>query len=301
MPSYDPDTVKRLFTKIDVASSERINSRFIVSEMGEVTLVRSSHLSRNCVSRRQRRHIDERDNSYLFACMPLVGQLRISHLGRSCTAESGELCFVTSDEEYVIEMSDRLDALWLRIPTPLLQGHVISMTEFLGRALDISGGIGLSATELMRTSLQTAGQLSERGARLIGQSLVVLLAELADSKISVGDRSRSAYCRKILVRARDFIEEHLADEDLSPAVIAKGVGISPRYLSQLFYSEGVSVMRWVRRRRLERCRMEIERSGPGKTPISEIAYGMGFKNVCGFNRAFKTHFGKSPSDMFRRH
>lgn len=301
MPSVDPETVRRLFTSVDVMSSERINTRFVVSRMGEVTLVRSTHRSRNCVSRRRQRHIDERESSYLFACMPQMGHLRISHMGRSCTAGKGDLCFVSSDDEYVIEMSDELDAMWLRIPTPLLQGHVISVTGFLGMSLDVSGGIGLSATELMRTSLRGAGEFSERGARLIGQSVVALLGELADSQISFGDRSRSSYCRKILARARDYVEEHLADEDLSPAVIAKGVGISPRYLSQLFCSEGVSVMRWVQRRRLERCRMELERNGLGKTPISEIAYGLGFRNICGFNRAFKSYFGKSPSEMIRPH
>jgi AraC-like DNA-binding protein len=301
MPTVDPDTVARLFTRVDVESSERINTRFVVSEMGDLTLIRSTHSSRNCVSHRKQRYIDGRDCSYVFACLPMDGHLRINHLGRQCTTSSGQVCFVTSDEEYTVEMSDHLDAMWLRVPTTRLQGHVASISGALGCALDVTEGIGRFAAQIMYTSLTTACQMSDRGARIVGQSVLSMFGELLDSQASAAARSQSSYCQKILGRARDYIDQHLGDEDLTPANIAMGIGISTRYLSQLFQAEGVSVMRWVQRRRLEQCRQELERGTPGRTRISEIAYCMGFKNVSGFNRAFKAHFGVSPSSMFRGH
>ncbi|MDF1802126.1 MAG: helix-turn-helix transcriptional regulator [Thalassobius sp.] len=79
--------------------------------------------------------------------------------------------------------------------------------------------------------------------------------------------------------------------------MAQGVGISSRYLSEIFAAEGTSPMRWVRQRRLELCRMELERQTGGNQLICEVAYSMGFTNVSSFNRAFKAHFGQSPRDL----
>lgn len=301
MPTVDPETVARLFTRVDVESSEQINTRFVVSEMGDLTLIRSTHSSRNCVSHRSRRYINTKECSYVFACLPMEGQLKINHLGRQCTASSGQVCFVTSDEEYTVEMSDRLDAMWLRIPTSRMQGHVASINGALGCSIDVSDGIGLFAAQMMYTSLTIGPQMSDRGTRIVGQSVLSMFGELLDSQTSASARSQSCYRQKILSRARDYIDQHLGDDELTPSTIATGIGISTRYLSELFQAEGVSVMRWVQRRRLEQCRQELERGTPGRTRISEIAYGLGFKNVSCFNRAFKAHFGVNPSSLFKGH
>ena len=298
MPTFTPETISRLFINLEVHSAEQINSRFLVSPMGDLSLIRSSHVSRNCVTRRLQRHMTDGDSSYFFACTPLQGQLRIQHLGRSCLLKCGDLGFVTTDEEYVIEMSDTLDALWLRIPAALLLSHVAGMKDTVGRTIDVSRGIGVAATELMLVSSRTSDELSDRGARLVGQSILGFVGELVNST-HPGDLSHSTtYRRKILGRAMDFIEDHLGDEMLSPEAIAQGVGIGRRYLSQIFAAEGLSVMRWVQQRRLERCRAEIERCGLGTVPIHEIAYRVGFSNISSFNRAFKAHFGCSPRSLF---
>jgi AraC-like DNA-binding protein len=298
MPTYAPETISRLFINLEVDSAERINSRFLVSPMGELSLIRSSHISRNCVSRRLQRHMTDGDSSYFFACAPLQGQLRIQHFGRSCLLKCGDLGFVTTDEEYVIEMSDTLDALWLRIPATLLLSHVAGMKDVVGRTIDVSRGIGVAATELMLVSSRTSDDLGDRAARLVGQSILGFIGELVNST-QPGDLSQStAYRRKILGRAMDFVEQHLGDEALNPEAIAHGIGIGRRYLSQIFAAEGLSAMRWVLQRRLERCRMEIERCGLGSVPIHEIAYRFGFSNISSFNRAFKAHFGCSPRLLF---
>ena len=80
-------------------------------------------------------------------------------------------------------------------------------------------------------------------------------------------------------------------------MVANGIGISRRYLSQIFAAEGSSVMRWVQRRRLERCRLALQANLIELKTIQEIAYSVGFANISSFNRAFKAQFGCSPRAM----
>lgn len=300
MPTYEPDVVNAIFGRVDVSCPKEINARFISSRLGQMSLIRSVHDSRNCSSRRLERHMSDADNGNYYACMPLDGGLRIHHLGRHCELGQGELGIVATSAEYEIEMSDRLDALWLRVPTRLLRAHVISMDDLLGYKVNVSGGVGAAAMDLMRAAIREGNTLSARGESLIAHALVSFIGETINSARDDDSARASRHRRRILERARDYIEAHIAEEGLTPQQIAKGVGISTRYLSEIFAAEGTSPMRWVRNRRLERCRMELEQHGGNQQLIREVAYSMGFVNISSFNRAFKAQFGESPRALMQK-
>jgi len=68
-----------------------------------------------------------------------------------------------------------------------------------------------------------------------------------------------------------FIEVHLSDPQLSTAMVAKGCGISPRYLSFLLRLKGTSFSELVWEQRLEKARNWLSASDPRDISISEIA------------------------------
>lgn len=303
MRAFDPDLVGSIFTRVDLSWSREARAKFVVSSMGDLSLIRSRHSAVNSKSRRLERHMRAGDESYYFACMPLEGGVEVRHLGREslmerkCELKTSHLTLIKSTEEYEIAMSDQLDAIWLRIPARQLRAHAISVDELLGRPLDVQGGLGYVAKQMMCCATSETQNLADRGARIFSQSLLSFLGEVIDTNLGTHSVASSIGRRKILKRAQDYIEEHIHDEDLSPAQIAQGIGISGRYLSEVFSAEGSSPMRWVRERRLELCRMELDRKKGGQQLICEIAYSMGFTNVSSFNRAFKAHFGLSPRDL----
>lgn len=298
MPRLEPEAINSMFITCDVVSSEDINAVFTMAEMGDVGLIRAIHSSSNCRSARMERHFYDKLAPQLFACIPISGKMGIHHMGRACEVRAGTLGFVRTDREYSIDMSDNLDALWVRIPKGRLQPFVTSSQDALCRPINVGSGIGLAATQLALTSvLVMQGELSERGAALLSQSLTRLIGELVEETVCANAEYSTKHCRKIFARAKDFIEENLGDENLSPQLIAETLGISRRYLSQIFTAQGTSVMRWVQYRRLERCHAEITGACKTRQPIQEIAYSMGFSNISSFNRAFKAHFGKAPRQL----
>lgn len=96
-------------------------------------------------------------------------------------------------------------------------------------------------------------------------------------------------CRAQTVR--DYIEQRLGDP-LTLSAIAREVGIGATTLQRLFKSVyGMTVVEYVRTRRLERARFAIETEG---LSVGEAAYLAGYKNPANFATAFKRAFGISP-------
>jgi AraC-like DNA-binding protein len=94
-----------------------------------------------------------------------------------------------------------------------------------------------------------------------------------------------------------FIEVHLSDPQLSTTMVAKGCGISPRYLSFLLRLKGTSFSELVWEQRLAKARQWLSNSDPRDISISEIAYGVGFKSPAHFSRMFKRVFKVNPREF----
>lgn len=298
MPKLSRETISSLFTDVDVTSTTDINCVFATASIGRVSLIRAIHSSENCASHRSYKHMDDGALQYVFACIPIQGQMKIRHVGRDCTIKPGSFAVVVTDEEYSIHMSDDLDAIWVRIPEHQLRPYVLSMDRSLCRPIDMSQGVGPLCRDMILSTLHnSANKLSPRSSALITQTLLGFLGEMTNFGMEDNSGSSSPHCRKILARAYDYIEEQLGDEELNPDMVADAIGISRRYLSQLFAAEGTSVMRWVRTRRLEKCRSEFENAFSSRKPIQDIAYGLGFTNISSFNRAFKAQYGMSPREL----
>ena len=99
---------------------------------------------------------------------------------------------------------------------------------------------------------------------------------------------------QLFARISGYIEARLKDANLSPKKIAEDNGISVRYLYTLFGGQGMTVSGWVRRRRLLRCRAELDGADTGAS-ITEIAYRWGLNDSAHFSRLFKASFGMSPT------
>jgi transcriptional regulator GlxA family with amidase domain len=91
------------------------------------------------------------------------------------------------------------------------------------------------------------------------------------------------------------IEENLAQPDLSAATIAARHRVPLRYLQRLFEADGASCTDYVLKRRLARAHQLLRESFD--QPISAIAFASGFGHLSRFNRAFRSRFGQTPSDV----
>jgi transcriptional regulator GlxA family with amidase domain len=123
----------------------------------------------------------------------------------------------------------------------------------------------------------------------------VLATRLA-RELDVGDwGTPEARRRALFTTVQAFIQQRLADADLSPAMVAAANHISLRSLHQLFHDEGLTVAGWTRRQRLERCRRDLADPGLASRPVAAIAARCGFSSAGDFSRAFRAEHGLPPA------
>lgn len=122
------------------------------------------------------------------------------------------------------------------------------------------------------------------------------LAGLLGPTRSVAEADRSAGVHA--ARLRGIQSDVLANlaHPFSADEMARRHGISPRYLRVLFAESGTSYSQFVLTQRLaraERMLMDPRLAGVG---VARIAYACGFNDLSWFNRTFRRHFGRTPSE-----
>jgi AraC family transcriptional activator of tynA and feaB len=106
---------------------------------------------------------------------------------------------------------------------------------------------------------------------------------------------------KLFARIHSIITDRFADPDFGPHELATDAGISLRYIHKLFAERGSSCREFIYSLRLDHAAHLLNRRSGKAQPLSEIAYGCGFRDYTHFARKFRNRFGYSPSSHPRSH
>lgn len=135
-----------------------------------------------------------------------------------------------------------------------------------------------------------------RDAR-IGTAFLDLLALAVTARLdrvsAVPAESRQ---RAMLMRIHAFVEHHLGDSALSPAMIAAAHHISVRTLHKLYETEQDTIAASIRHRRLAHCRQDLLDPGLGHRPVSAVGLRWGFSDATAFSRSFRAAYGLPPAE-----
>jgi AraC-like DNA-binding protein len=100
----------------------------------------------------------------------------------------------------------------------------------------------------------------------------------------------------LLFRAKAIIESHLHDHSLNTEKVAELIGISSRYLQDLFRADGATVSDFIWKKRLEKSRRDLADPLRSAESIAQIALACGFADFGHFSRRYKDAFGVSPRE-----
>ncbi|WP_172385884.1 helix-turn-helix domain-containing protein [Streptomyces sp. MNP-20] len=241
----------------------------------------------------------EQEGKFLYLGMHVRGPVSSVREGARTLLEPNDLVFCDPARRHLLRFGDDCQMIFFRVPPCYLGVTEAELHQVVG--VPVRGGEGLGAlvsgflsalaaeAELRRT---TSG---DRLSRTAVHLLSVLVVELLETESAGGAAPGARGGHETLARIRAFIEEHLMDPGLSPESIARAHHISVRYLHKLFQNDGTTVSQWVRRRRLESCRIELGRSHRRFT-MAAVAHRWGFSSPSHFSRAFRGAYGMSPSE-----
>ncbi|MFG2429080.1 helix-turn-helix domain-containing protein [Streptomyces sp. NPDC048590] len=247
---------------------------------------------------RTRAHIAEDTEPFAVFGVQERGTSVLTQAGRTVTAGPGTLFLWDASAPYTLEHPTAFATRIVRLPRRVLAAGD-TRAQAGGAVVPTTAGLGLALRALLDTLVTAEGPRSASIADLSAEGVANLFCALVAERERMSGTGRADTAtddprRQLLARIRAHIDDHLADPELSPGTVAQAHHISVRYLHRLFEAEGVTVARYIRRRRLERCARELARRSVSPPTVSSIAQRWGFVSPAHFSRMFRAVHGHSP-------
>ena len=285
--------------EIRTGDGQDVPDQVRVAELGAIRMGELS-ASKPGGADRTRRHLRLMDADLCKVDVVARGELFLEQAGRQARLHAGDYAFVDLSHPARWTNSRATRVISIAFPRQLipLGTDDLSALTAVGLTADAAPCALFSST-----ARQLEGRIDEfdpvSAVRLGTAMLDLLTVALAGRLNRSGALPPDISQRALILRMRDFIEDQLADPDLTPAMIARAHHVSLRYLYKLFETEQASVAGLIKERRLKRCRRDLGDPAFVDVPVSEIAARWGLMNAAHFSRAFRVAYGTSPLEYRR--
>jgi len=226
------------------------------------------------------------------------GAASATQFGQELISGVGSASVLAPTEPSTSTMLTRGSFITIALSRPTIAALAPDYTQAFGRPIP-SGSAALGLLIRYLDVVRTGDELTDPA---IGQSVADHIIDLAALALGArGDsaeiaRQRGAKAARLAAIRSDILRT-LGRNDLSTELIAARHGISPRYVRKLFEEDGSSFSAFVLAERVAKAhRMLIDRRH-AHLNIAQVAHESGFGDVSYFNRAFRRHFGATPSDF----
>ena len=185
----------------------------------------------------------------------------------------------------------------LRLPRAILQGRVADLDARNTRRIPgDTEGLRLLASyvDAYRVAQPASPAFSDLFVSHVYDLVALILGARGDSRQLAQERGARAARLAAILRE---IERRSCDPGLSALTIAPLLGVTPRYVHLLLEETGKTFTHHVLQQRLERAAALLRDPQQRHRKIIDIAAEAGFNGLSYFNRAFRRHFGATPSDV----
>lgn len=288
------ETISGLYAPLDIKIGDNPNFFGEISRtsFGLVELTRS--IVDGEFSRRTRRHVAHEMTANCLVVLVRQGPLTVSQFGRECEIESGAYTMLDLSEPYTLKHAGRTDSYFLKIAKSALSYRIRDLESLCAVTRPGAEGVGAIGRDLIE-SLANHAESADDSTAALANHVIDFFGIVFDTRPEALVEGNSIAQTGIRRRVLRFIDQNLADPDLSADKIAGALRISTRYLHKVFENSGMSVGCHIRARRLMQCRDALLRTQGASPRVSEIAARYGFRNASHFSTSFKAEFGISPS------
>lgn len=283
--------VNEHFGRIDITAPADFAASMSVARLGDVSLMDMSTTAHSVT------RTASDDNPFCKLSLQLEGTSTMSQDGRTCVLEPGDLALYVTQRPYSLSYDGPQRTLVVYLPLSFLSFTPAQIAAVTASPITRHSGLGRVAIPLFEQLAANINLLDGTHAEALVRSALNMLISVFSSEYAseLADGSGPL----LFQQAKSYIEDNLADTDLSPGSIAAALYVSVRHLHAQFAAQGVTVSAYVRDRRLERIKEDLANPSLASRSIAAICSDYGIHEPSYFSRAFKNRFGVSPRD-FRR-
>jgi AraC-like DNA-binding protein len=233
----------------------------------------------------------EQDGVWL--ALVLEGQAQLIDGQKRVLLDPNEIAHGSIRGNSILQFRDDFRLLIVRFPNSALNTRLIHQPQAM--RMNTQSGMGRILAAILKATSETLDDLPEDQERAIESLLrefVIINLMLNTNAASAG--GLGGVQAALLQKAYQIIDARLSDPDLTMREVAAELKISLRYLYKLFASSGEGFGRYVKRRRLDRCRCDLGNPVYANFNVSEICFRWGFNEAAHFSRVFREQFDMSP-------
>jgi AraC-like DNA-binding protein len=293
--SYWREMICEAFLDLTPESHHRDGFRGLVNQhpLGRLDLARIDSQAQRV--RRTEADIARSPQSGFYANLQVRGVGVTTQDGRTTVTRPGDLTVIDTSRPFTFDFSDDFRQLSLHLPEAVLRDQTEAPIRTATR-ISTANGIGAA----IRHALQAIDrdELRPESATRLASHASGLLAVALDQPEPVPPTVRRH--GRLLDEALADVAEHLGDDDLSPTVTARRLGISVRLLHQIFAGHEHSYRTQVRRLRLEQAHRDLADPARAGLRVIDVAADAGFADVTHFHRVFRQTYGYTPAQLRAR-
>ncbi|MEV6338794.1 helix-turn-helix domain-containing protein [Nocardia vinacea] len=241
------------------------------------------------------RTISSTDHDFYNVGLQIHGSCVVQQGDRTTTLEPGDLTIYDCTRPVELTFQEPWRMLAFMFPRNLLKLHPHTVDDVIARRISSAGGTAGIVIPFLKSLAAQRGHLAPQTAHQLADTTLDLLRTLL-TELPGGPTYRDAATSALMLRVQHYIDRNLSDPDLSPEQIAAAHHISVRYLYKIFDTGDTTVARYIRERRLERCRRDLADHRLRSKPVGALAASWGFVNPAHFSRLFKATYDASPRE-----
>jgi len=219
----------------------------------------------------------------------------IAQDGREARLAPGDFACYDSTRPYTLTFTADFEQIVLHMPREAMIRRIGRTEAWTARRIEATSPVGSLVLPFVRQTASIVSDITLATASQLSETCLSLVTAALTEKGSETE-SNSAARTALIFRAKALIDSQLHDHMLNTEKVAGLVGISPRYLQDLFHAEQSTVSDWIWKRRLERSRRYLADPLHAGDSIAQIALSCGFADFGHFSRRYKDAFGVSPRD-----
>lgn len=284
--------------EFNAADQQKFAAELSVAQLGPVRLARLS--VDDCSVERRKTHI-MRDSTRLYTLLlQAKGSSTFYHCGNEARLSEGDFMLCDLGLPHLFETKHPSVTIMVRMPPDVLRDYLPTPEQFCGLRLERTVGMASTAGAIVQNlsdNLFGGGVQTGFETRIARYLLeMISMSYVAGYEPVLKGSAVQWQRRNSIIR---YIEDNLRDPGLTATSIAEGLGLSPRYVRNIFAMNGEKVLAYVLRRRLEECARQMHDPAWNGHTLTEIAYSWGFNSAAHFTRTFRQHFGMSPREYRR--
>ncbi|WP_257168002.1 AraC family transcriptional regulator [Bradyrhizobium sp. SRS-191] len=226
------------------------------------------------------------------------GTAFVEGAGRTREMGRGEAVLLSGADPCAFHRASNGHSFTLLMPRVMIEAADVSIDDAVMRPIPVDQGAVQLLDHYASWLMSSGGALDAQLLNLSVRHIQDLLALAIGPAAGLAETMRARGLRAARLKlAKSFLVANSQRRDISVAMIATRLNVTPRYVQRLFETDGTTFSAFLSGVRLAHAHRMLCDPAHAQLAIASIAYDVGFGDLSHFNRSFRRHYGLTPREV----